>query len=147
MPVLNGFDTALRFSADHPHSKMIFFTSHTNRIFIEKAIQCHCTGFLSKDSDVDLIRDAILEAKLTGFYHNDFFNPNRVQKILNEEMLLHLSVREKDFLRLLYMGKTTDEIAHEMNVKTETLYNYKNRIKTKLGFRTKSDFEQFVLSN
>lgn len=147
MPVMNGFDTSIKFHANHPDSKILFYSTHIQELFIEKGIKCHCSGFIGKSTDSETIKNAIFEAHYTGFYHNDLFNPERIKELLKENPDDELTDREKDLVRLIYLGKTTEQIAKQMQVEIDTLYRYKNRIKHKVGLQNREDFRQFVLKS
>lgn len=58
MPVMNGLDAARRIVKECPSVLIIFVTSHTERAYVDEAFQSGATGYVRKDSLVEL-QDAI----------------------------------------------------------------------------------------
>ena len=140
MPVMNGFETTKLISELYPDVKIIFLTSHINHSFIEKAILLGGHGYLSKDSQVDEIHDALLEVTKQGFYFNEFISYEQLKKLLtqskikpNFDLKIKLSPREIDFIRLLCKEKTDQEIANELFITPLTADSFRMGLVRKLG--------------
>lgn len=58
-----------------------------------------------------------------------------------------LSERETSVLRLTVAGKTNAEIGEELGIGYETVKSYVNRLRTKLGVRTKTALAVFAVQN
>lgn len=62
MPVMDGFETATIIKRDWPQIKIVFFSMHNSKAFINKAKQIGADGFLSKDATVDQLKKALVVA-------------------------------------------------------------------------------------
>ena len=64
----------------------------------------------------------------------------------NRNKFLSLGNRGKEILRLFAMGKTSAEIAEELNLSTETVNSHKKIIKQKLGISSTYQFNRYARS-
>lgn len=62
MPVMDGFETAAILKKDWAQIKIVFFSMHNSKAFINKAKQIGADGFLSKDATVDQLKKALVVA-------------------------------------------------------------------------------------
>jgi DNA-binding NarL/FixJ family response regulator len=62
MPLMDGFETATILKKDWPQIKIVFFSMHNSRSFVNKAKQIGADGFLSKDATVDELQKALVAA-------------------------------------------------------------------------------------
>jgi two-component system nitrate/nitrite response regulator NarL len=65
MPVLNGFQAAVRFQRNLPTVRIIFVSNHSDRAYVEKAFESGAEGYVLKGSAVFQISQAI-EAVMGG---------------------------------------------------------------------------------
>lgn len=80
--------------------------------------------------------------------------PQKAEKMLDESLFfkknrnkfLSLGNRGKEILRLFAMGKTSAEIAEELNLSTETVNSHKKIIKQKLGISSTYQFNRYARS-
>lgn len=68
---------------------------------------------------------------------NQFFKEN-LQKFLN------MGKRAKEVLRLVALGKSSAEIAEELNISVETVNTHRKNIKKKLGISTTYEFTEYA---
>lgn len=59
MPVMDGFETAATLKRDWPQIKVVFFTMHNSKSFVNKAKQLGADGFLSKDASMEELKKAL----------------------------------------------------------------------------------------
>ncbi|HEX6428094.1 MAG TPA: response regulator transcription factor [Niastella sp.] len=59
MPVMDGFETAIELKKNWPHIKILFFSMHNSKAFVNKAHQIGADGFLSKDASFEEVKQAI----------------------------------------------------------------------------------------
>ncbi|NJY62711.1 helix-turn-helix transcriptional regulator [Salinimicrobium sp. CDJ15-81-2] len=52
--------------------------------------------------------------------------------------------RAKEVLRLVALGKSSSEIAEELNISTETVNTHRKNIKKKLGISTTYEFTEYA---
>lgn len=78
--------------------------------------------------------------------------PNKAERLLAENQFfkdnlskfLSLGKRAKEVLRLVALGKSSAEIAEELNISTDTVNTHRKNIKKKLGISTAYEFSQYA---
>lgn len=142
MPKLNGFDTCIEIRKRYKEVGVIFLTSHISNQFIQHAVKVGGHGYLSKNSDVDEILEAINEVREKGYYYNDLFHIDLVKDLLSKgnvkqdfPKVVDLTPREIDFLRLLCKEMTDAEIANELNISPLSAETYRKNLLKKVGVK------------
>jgi DNA-binding NarL/FixJ family response regulator len=64
------------------------------------------------------------------------------QKALDDDPLSLLSDRELQVFELIGHGRTTQEIARELDVSVKTIETHRQNLKTKLGLRNSSELSR-----
>jgi DNA-binding NarL/FixJ family response regulator len=59
MPVMDGFEAALALKKDWPGIKIMFFSMHNSKAYLNKAQQIGADGFISKDASFDELNQAL----------------------------------------------------------------------------------------
>jgi DNA-binding NarL/FixJ family response regulator len=150
MPDMNGIETCKVLCTTYPTLPIIVLTSHDNSSLILQLHQMGIRSFLTKTVDVDELKKAV-ELVMKG----EKYFPKEIESILNnaieEEKInsqkVHLTPQEKSLLKLLVQGKTSKEIAQEMNITLKSVSTYRERLLQKtqtanvaqlvsFGFRT-----------
>ncbi len=62
----------------------------------------------------------------------------------NTEKFLSLGERGKEILRLVALGKSSSQIAHELHISIETVSTHRKIIKRKLGIVTSYEFSEYA---
>jgi DNA-binding NarL/FixJ family response regulator len=71
MPILNGFEVARSLRESNCRAKIVFFTMHEDRDYVEAALSCGASGYVIKSrANTDLLR--AIEAALQ---HRTFTSP------------------------------------------------------------------------
>jgi DNA-binding NarL/FixJ family response regulator len=61
MPVMDGFETAIELKKHWPGMKVLFFSMHNSKAYVNKAHKIGADGFLSKDASSEDIKQAVSE--------------------------------------------------------------------------------------
>ncbi|WP_235942540.1 response regulator transcription factor [Salinimicrobium oceani] len=77
---------------------------------------------------------------------------NKAERLLAENKFfkenlgkfLSLGNRAKEVLRLVALGKSSGEIAHELNISTDTVNTHRKNIKKKLGISSTYEFTEYA---
>jgi DNA-binding NarL/FixJ family response regulator len=111
-------------------------------------------GFLKKNCSADILSAALRSIFETGYYANEFLalslkGGSHQSKTEQEKVLEQLTVREKEFLKLVCDEKeyTYEQIADRMNVQHRTVDGYREAIFEKFGIRSKTGLVLFVLKH
>ncbi len=141
MPEMSGLEATPLIRESFPETKIIVLTVHDSKEYIFKILRAGAHGYVLKDTSPEELVRAI-ESVAQGAA---FFSPN-VSKVLLQDFVTatgpqdsksesELSGREQEVLRAVAQGKTTKEVAVELNLSARTVETYRVRLKRKLGAR------------
>ena len=138
MPLLSGIAAATRIQASLPEVKLLFFTMHSEPVYLQAAFEAGAVGYVLKSATTKELLDAIrkvLEGQiyvspdLSGQWGH-LHSSRRVAKTLL------LTPREHEVLELIAEGRSSKEIAGIMGISVKTVSFHRENIKRKLGVRT-----------
>lgn len=149
MPGLNGIDATRRILADNPTIKIIALSMHSDRHIILQVLRAGAKGYVLKDSAFDELVSAIqsvysgsmyLSPKITGLVLEDTLHRGE-----EDDSGSSLSVREREVLQLIAEGRSTREIADELNLSVKTVESHRAQIMRKLKITTLADLIKYAL--
>jgi len=152
MPGLNGIETARRLMALDPEAKVVVLSIHDNRTFVEKSLQNGVRGYVLKDSATDELVQAIREV-----YAGRCFLSPAVSRYVIDGFLGktprpspgrrsgELTPREREILQLVAEGKTSKDIAIDLDLAVNTVHVHRNNIMKKLDLHTQAELIRFAL--
>lgn len=149
LPGVSGFEIARRILLKDAQAKIIIFSMNDDPVFAARAIECGAKGYLAKNDDPDNFVEAIVKVADGGV----FLNPEIAQKLAfysvksADSPISSLNPRELEIIRLLCSGKSTAEIAHDVNLSYKTVANTCSMLKNKLGARTMVDLVRIALEH
>lgn len=132
MAGINGIDTLREIRKRGIRVPVVILTQFEERSLAENARLYGISGFLVKNSEPEELKRALEVAVKGGVYYNDLLTksveggptPN-----------LALSSREMDVIRLLAAGRTSAEIARQLNVSVETVITHRKKLLEKTKTR------------
>ncbi len=144
MPVMNGVETLIWITKNHPSIKVLAISMYNDEMNIIKMIRLGASGYLLKDSEPNELKLAIETIIDKGFYYSDLVN----QKLLNAisetnpkqksiHNLIELSPREIEFLKYVCTELTYKEIADKMALSPRTVDGYRDDLFKKLNVTTR----------
>ncbi len=132
----SGLDAARAIRRDQPDTKIVVLSCLSDPVVLSEAKKIGVAGFLRKDLRADTIV-SVLEVIGTG---GTAFGPKysgqgrwRVAAPPREGLIGALTPRERQVLRRIVAGQSTEKMAREMDVATSTLRSYIKNILAKLG--------------
>ncbi len=129
-----------------PKPRVIVLSSITDVQTIKQAIRLGAAGYLSKDTSIDELTAAIhavssgeqyIAAKLKNSLINTVFT--------EEQVVFHLSPREKDVLELMCSGHTVKEAAFKLHLSVHTVQSYHKNIMKKFKVNRTADLIVFAM--
>lgn len=136
LPELNGITALRTLKKEYNDLKVIMFSGHPEEIYAVSTIKAGASGYLSKNVDTDIIKEAIIKVHNGGIYISN----NLAQLLAFDErgnkpskLYKKLSMREVEVLKLLSSGRKNKEIAKELEINEKTVSTYKARLMKKLN--------------
>jgi len=125
-----------------PDLKILIFSGHDEDVYAMRYLNAKVNGYLSKLSNEEQIKNAIVEIMNTGKY----FSEKVREKIMDHyilrkpsNILQQLSNREFEIARLITEGYGNTEICNALDLQKSTVSTYKNRIFEKLEINNLPD--------
>ncbi|MBN6886827.1 two-component system, NarL family, response regulator DesR [Cytobacillus horneckiae] len=124
MPEKSGLEAAEEIKP--LNSKVIILTTFARSGYFQRALKAGVQGYLLKDSPSEDLASCI-RSVMAG---KRIYAPELMDDVYREEN--PLTDREREVLELIAEGRSTKEIAQELNIKTGTVRNYISAILDKL---------------
>jgi DNA-binding NarL/FixJ family response regulator len=145
MPKMSGIEAARAIRKFDKKVRILILTMHEQENYIVDAISSGINGYIFKMSDMEEFLFAIKELASGKDYFSD-----KVSKIVlkglqskaqkNDELeKTHITNREKEILKLLAKGRTSQEIAETLFISYFTVGQHRKNILEKLGLKNTAE--------
>lgn len=147
MPELDGIDTTVEIKKDYPEIKVLILSMHSRTEFVKKLIEAGADGYILKNSG----RKELLEAVRTIGEGQQYFSDEIVRAGFHETYVpkvtkhAELSQREKQVVKLIASGFSSDEIAQELSITRHTIDSHRKRIIGKINARNTAEITKYAL--
>lgn len=153
MPVLNGIECTRIISQKYPDIKIIALTMYNEEEYIQDMLEAGAKGFLLKTCSITEIKNSI-NTVLQG---KNFFSSEIVQVLANlylkekgykeKKEKVEFSNREKEVLKYLCKGYTSQEIGKILNISHRTVEVHKYSMMEKIGAKNAIQLLVYALKN
>ncbi len=146
MPGINGLDILTAALETSPSTAVIMLSMYKDEEYIARALQAGARGYLWKDvPDEELIR-AIRTAVAGEVYLPPAVSMERIQEVIRAQPPVErLTIREKEVLRLLASGCTTQAIALALGISPKTVETHRGNLMKKLELYDIASLTRFAL--
>ena len=149
----SGLDTVRALVAAQSPRPVLIVSIHDEMLYGEQAIALGARGYQMKENAHASVITAALTVLDGGTWISPRLNARLVSRLLKLQRTTStaggresLSVREFEVLELLKSGRSTKEIASQLDVSVRTVDLHRARIKRKLGLRTGAELIAFASS-
>jgi DNA-binding NarL/FixJ family response regulator len=152
MPIMGGLEATRRICREFPGTKVLALTQYDDKEYVFPLIEAGACSFISKTAaSSELIWG--IRAVCRG---ESFLSPS-VARLLVEEYQQgahlqdirdpyeQLTDRERDVLKLMAEGHTTQEIADMLVISPKTVEGHKTNLMSKLGIHNRTDLIKYAL--
>ena len=150
MPGLNGFDVAARAKNLSPKTRIVILSMHADAAYVAQALRAGVSGYLLKGANIEELRVA-LQAISRG---ETFLSPAISKQVVDgflrgsgdvKSPLSGLTDRQREILRLIAEGRSTKEIAADLNLSTKTVETHRAQIMERLNIRDIAGLVRFAI--
>lgn len=154
MPGLSGLQIATELQKSGSAVKTILLTMYNEKKILLKAVETGVRGYVLKNDAVsDIVRAVncvteggeFVSAKLTGYLLEKVRAANHDDII--PELINHLTLAEKNILKLISELESNEEIAERLFISKRTVENQKVLISQKLDLKGAKDLLKFAVKN
>ena len=152
MPIMGGLEATRRICKEFPGTKVLALTQYDDREYVFPVIEAGACGFISKTA-----ASSELASGIRSVYCGDSFLSPSVARLLVEDYqhgatirkshdpYEQLTDREREILKLLAEGYTTQAIARMLVISTKTVEGHKTSLMAKLDLHTRVDLVKYAL--
>jgi DNA-binding NarL/FixJ family response regulator len=152
MPIMDGLEATRRICKEFPKTKVIALTQYDDREFVFPVIEAGARGFISKTAASSELATAI-----RSVYRGDSYLSPSVARVFVEgyqqgidivkehDPYRQLTNREREILKLLAEGHTTQEIATMLVLSPKTVDRHKTNLMSKLSIHSRADLIKYAL--
>ncbi|SDI69864.1 two component transcriptional regulator, LuxR family [Paraburkholderia steynii] len=147
MPGISGIDLIRRVRAERPSLPILVLSFHEEAQVASRALRAGATGYLTKDSEPDVLLAAIRKLVDGG----RFIDPKLVDSMVFEtdrsDLPPHevLSNREFQVLQMMAAGNSINEIADTCALNAKTISTHKMRLMQKLGLVNNAEVIRYAI--
>ncbi len=150
MPGVTGMSLVMQIRAQYPAFPILIFSMHNEAQVASRAIRAGAAGFIAKDSDPEILLEAIRRVAA---------GRNYIDPALAEEMAFDalmppksaphaiLSSRELEIFALLVAGKRVNDIACILNISNKTVSTHKLNLAAKMKLHSTADLVHYALEH
>ena len=132
MPDVDGIEVTRRLATASPDTRVVLFTSFSDREQIVRALDAGAIGYLLKDAEPVAIHEA-LRAAARG---EAPLAPKAAAALLasrSERSTVELTVRERDVLALVIAGDVNKQIARKLGISEKTVKGHLTNLFQRIG--------------
>lgn len=151
MPGMDGLEATKRLTRDFPGVRVLVLSQHDSDRYIMPILQAGASGYVLKRSV-----GAELVAAIRTVHAGECYLPPKVAQTVvqyvrtrsadspDEEMSM-LTEREREVLKLVVEGNTSQEIADLLHVSKRTIMCHRANIAAKLGIHNRTELIRYAL--
>jgi DNA-binding NarL/FixJ family response regulator len=150
MPGRNGFDLIRQIKAEKPSLPILILSMHSEEQYALRALRAGASGYLTKESDSELLTEVIRKVAAGGIYVSaELAEQMARERMPNVEHLPHtlLSEREYQVFLMIVDGKGLTTIAEELSLSVKTVSTHKTRILQKMGMTNQTELVRYALAH
>ena len=149
MKGMTGLEAAGRMREQHPGVRVVILSMHAGEEYVLQALRAGAVGYLLKDAATGELELA-LRSVMRG---ESWFSPavsrqvveGYVQRVGGEASAEVLTARQREVLRLVAGGRSTKEIAYDLNLSVKTVETHRAQIMERLGIRDVAGLVRYAM--
>jgi DNA-binding NarL/FixJ family response regulator len=141
MPGRSGLEFIKDLQALHPGLPILVVSMHDERLYAERALRAGARGYIMKEAGGENLLTAIRRVLSGRVYVSDALSASILENMSgsvprgSSSPIQKLSDREFEVFQLIGQGKSTREIARQLNLSQKTIDVHRSHIKEKLELR------------
>ena len=150
MPGRNGLELIRLIKEEKPELPILVLSMHHEEQYAVRALQAGALGYLTKESDSDLLVSAIRRVAKGGVHISDKVAELMVRGIRPTDKLLPhnlLSDREYQVFNMLVTGRSLTEIGAELSLSVKTISTHKTHILQKMNLSGTAELIRYAVAH
>jgi two-component system nitrate/nitrite response regulator NarL len=148
---MDGIEATRQVRKQYPAIKVLMLTMFNTRDYIEKVLKAGADGYILKNTGKEELSTAI-EKVMKG---ESYFSREVTERIMeglqkkktaeNDPMMVELTEREKEVLKLIVKELTTQEIADQLFISFNTVETHRKNLISKLQVRNIAGLVKYAI--
>lgn len=150
MPGRSGLDLIRQLRDEKPKLPILILSMHHEEQYAVRALHAGASGYLTKESDADLLVQAVRRVARGGVYVSDNVAQLMARGLMpatSELPHTTLSDREYQIFHRLVLGQGLTEIANELSLSVKTISTHKTRILQKMSMTNISELIRYAVAH
>lgn len=154
---MTGIEATRWIKEQDSNVRVVLISSEIKKELVTAGIQCGIDGYLPKDVDIEILREAIRTVKEGGRYFNEAITNLVFEEFYQRKKLTNpsgkvtlpndLTKREQEVLALVASGKSNQEVADDLFISIKTVDTHKANILDKLGLKNTAELVRYAIKN
>jgi DNA-binding NarL/FixJ family response regulator len=154
MPIMDGITTLPEIKKLYPEIRVIMLTMHNDHSMISKLMELGANAYLTKNSDSEVIYEAVKTVFEQEFFFNQLTNKAlidglRVKRQAEASMPVDAKLTDKEIsiLRMICEEKSTKEIADLVELSPRTVEAIRDKLKVKTGAKSLAGLVMYAVKS
>ncbi|MEL6638252.1 MAG: response regulator transcription factor [Bacteroidota bacterium] len=157
MPEMDGIEATEILKARDPDLKIILLTMYNEERLIAHMMKIGANGYLLKDEEPEVLREAIESVVERGFFFNEYVSKALVKGLRmkgrpelpssGRGSEAKLTRREKEVLELICQEKTNGQIAQQLFLSQRTVEGHRRKLIEKTGVKNTAGLVIYAYRN
>ena len=152
LPDSDGLELIKEIRAKYGQLPVLVLSMHDESIYAERLLSAGANGYIMKQAVGDQLIVALRRVLAGGVYVSERIGASMIERFAIArrkyamDPIERLSNREVQVLNMIGRGKTTREIAGDLNLSIKTVESHRQRIKKKLSLDSSPRLVQFAVN-
>ena len=150
MPILDGVSLTRQITKDYPNIKVLALSMFDQTPDVIEMLDAGAKGYVTKNVEKKALITAIHTLKKNEYFFSDTV-PKDIENWFNREnnfsQASDLTKREKEILQLIVKGRTSLEMANQLNLSKYTIDTHRKNIHKKLGIKSNTGLVNYALKH
>jgi DNA-binding NarL/FixJ family response regulator len=146
---VDGIEAAKRIHDQWPETHILMLSMHASPEFVYQALRAGALGYVLKESAGDEVVAAVRAVYAGRRYLSEKISARALDDYVRERgpdhPLERLSPRERQVLKLIVEGNTSNEVAAMLGVSSKSVDTYRSRLMAKLGIEDMPALVKFAI--
>jgi len=149
MPGLSGIEMIKRIRQSQHAPAILVFSMHNEGQVVSRALKAGAAGYLTKDSDPEMLVAAVRKVAKGGNYIDPILVDEVVFDFMQDSKPQHerLSNREFQIFQLLVSGESVTHIAKCLSLSSKTISTHKLRLMEKMHINNIADLTRYAIEH
>lgn len=137
LPGMNGLAAAARITEQFPEVRVIILSMHVNDLYVSQALQAGALGYILKNASFAELEEAVRTVARGEAYLSPPVSKHLAMDYIRRargepSSLEQLTPRQREVLKLIAEGRTTQQMADMLNVSVKTVESHRAQLMERL---------------